>query len=85
MHWWWQALATIKQLLLHPADYYDYAISRREGGYAVLRTESRLGRLAELLRLRGQYRAMLIEIERSLAALKLRPQLGPTLISARPI
>ena len=62
MHWWWQALATIKQLLLHSADLWAYAVSMREGDQAVLRIEAQLGRLAELLRLRGAYRKMLIEI-----------------------
>ena len=62
MYWWWQALATIKELLIHPSDYWAYLFSHCEGHRAVLRTESRLGRLTELLRLRSRYREALIQI-----------------------
>jgi hypothetical protein len=62
VHWWWQALAVIKQLLMHPLDYWAYVFSRVEGDHAVLRTEGRVGQLMELLRLRGEYEKMLAEI-----------------------
>jgi glycosyltransferase involved in cell wall biosynthesis len=62
MHWWWQVISIIRQLVMHPSDYWAYAFSRLEGDHAVLRTEGRLGQLMELLHLRGDYRKMLIEI-----------------------
>jgi len=62
MEWWWQALSTVKQVLLHPSDYWAYAVTKQEGDYAVLRTESRFGRLRELLRIRSGYRNMIVEI-----------------------
>lgn len=62
MHWWWQVLATGKQLFLNPADLWAYVFSRTEGNFAVLRTEGRLARCMELFRLRGNYQKMFIAI-----------------------
>lgn len=58
LQWWWQVAGTLRAIVTHPRDLIAYLLYPREGAAEVLATEGRLGRLAELFKLRGNFRRM---------------------------